>query len=133
MSTDTRAQLAELRRLSMADLKQRWRDLVGTDLPQYSRTFLVSRLAYRLQELAYGGLSASAVARATQLVTETGYHLRDADILILEGRLLSKKGDKQAGCAKLNDAIAVARREEKDGCVYQVAVDQAPRYLTELA
>ena len=38
MSTDPRAQLAELRRLSMADLKQRWRDLIGTDPPQYSRS-----------------------------------------------------------------------------------------------
>jgi hypothetical protein len=43
MSTDARIQLAELRRLSMTDLKQRWRDLVGTDPPQYSRSFLVSR------------------------------------------------------------------------------------------
>ena len=29
MSTDPRAQLAELRRLPMSDLKQRWRDLIG--------------------------------------------------------------------------------------------------------
>ena len=56
MSTDPRAQLGELRHLSMSDLKQRWRDLIGTDPPQYSRSCLVSRLAYRFQELAYGGL-----------------------------------------------------------------------------
>ena len=68
MSTDARAQLAELRRLSMAELKRRWRDLIGTDPPQYSRSFLVSRLAYRLQELAYGGPSASALAKMEALV-----------------------------------------------------------------
>lgn len=72
MSTDTRAQLAELRRLSMPDLKQRWGDLVGTDPPQYSRSFLVSRLAYRLQELAHGGLSPSALADMDAILDDAG-------------------------------------------------------------
>ncbi len=72
MSTDTRAQLAELRRLSMSDLKQRWRDLIGTDPPQYSRSFLVSRLAYRIQELAHGGLSPSALADMDAILDDAG-------------------------------------------------------------
>jgi hypothetical protein len=72
MSTDTRPQLAELRRLSMSDLKQRWRDLIGTDPPQYSRSFLVSRLAYRLQELAHGGLSPSAIADMDAILDDAG-------------------------------------------------------------
>jgi len=55
MSTDPRAQLTELRRLSMSELKQRCCDVIGTDPPQYSRSFLVSRLAYRLREPVYGG------------------------------------------------------------------------------
>ena len=42
MSTEARAQLAELRRLSMAELKQRWRDLIGMAPPQYSRSFLAT-------------------------------------------------------------------------------------------
>jgi len=74
----------------------------------------------------------AALARAQELVKQTGYQLRDADLLILEGRLLSKKGEKEPGRAKLEEAIAVARREEKHGCVYQLAVDQADRYLAEL-
>jgi hypothetical protein len=72
MSTDPRAQLAELRRLSMSDLKQRWRDLIGTDPPQYSRSFLVSRLAYRIQELTHGGLSASALADMDATLDDAG-------------------------------------------------------------
>ncbi len=73
----------------------------------------------------------AALGRAAELVTETGYHLRDADLLILEGRLLAKQGDKDAGRAKLEEAVRVARREEAEGCVYQLAVDQAERYLQE--
>lgn len=75
----------------------------------------------------------SALERVAELVNETGYHLRDADLLSLEGRLLGKKGDRELGCVKLNEAIRVARREEADGCVYQLAVDQAARYLKDVS
>ncbi len=47
--------------------------------------------------------------------------------------LLSKQGDLTTARAKLGEAIQVARREEADGCIYQVAADQAHRYLRELA
>ena len=50
-----------------------------------------------------------------------------------EGRSkLLPNGDTEAARAKLDEAVAVARREEKDGCVYQVAVEQAERYLREM-
>jgi Protein of unknown function (DUF2924) len=42
-----------------AALKQMWRDLYGQEPPGFSRSYLVSRLAYRIQELAYGGLKPS--------------------------------------------------------------------------
>jgi len=74
--------------------------------------------------------AAAALGRAAELVTETGYHLRDADLLILKGRLLAKQGDKNAGSAKLQEAVRVARREPD--AVYQLAIDQAERYLREL-
>ena len=53
-------QLAELETLDMARLKERWRALFGTEPPGYNRPFLVKRLAYRIQELAYGGLPEEA-------------------------------------------------------------------------
>ncbi len=74
----------------------------------------------------------AALTRAQELVKETGYHLRDADLLILEGRFLAKEGDKAGGEAKLREAIEVAKREEADGAVYQVAADQAERYLKQI-
>ena len=50
-------QLADLKVASTVDLKTRWRELFDTEPPAYNRRFLESRLAYRIQELAYGGLS----------------------------------------------------------------------------
>ena len=44
-----------------------WRDLFGTEPPGYNRRFLESRLAYRIQELAYGGLKPETVKRLEAL------------------------------------------------------------------
>jgi hypothetical protein len=73
MSTGTSAHIAELHQLSMRDLRERWRALMGADPPRYNRQFLIRRLAYRIQELAYGGLSQAARARMDELLTQAGY------------------------------------------------------------
>ncbi|OYW53880.1 MAG: hypothetical protein B7Y80_00075 [Hyphomicrobium sp. 32-62-53] len=55
--TDTvLAQIAALKEKPIHALKQHWRDLFETEPPPYNRRFLEHRLAYRIQELAYGGL-----------------------------------------------------------------------------
>ncbi len=53
-------QLATLETMTMAQLQEKWRDLYGSEPPQYKRQFLIKRLAYRIQELFYGGLSEAA-------------------------------------------------------------------------
>jgi len=50
-------EVAGLARQSYPELKERWKTLYGTESPPYNRTYLVKRLAYRIQELAYGGLA----------------------------------------------------------------------------
>ncbi len=74
MSQTTLKQIAALEKLSYADLQDRWQMLIGTDPPRYSRQLLIKRLAYRLQELAYGGLSAETRDRMDQLLDEAGYN-----------------------------------------------------------
>lgn len=62
--TDTvLARVAALKTARTIDLKQQWRELFGTEPPPYNRRFLESRLAYRIQELAYGGLKPETIAR----------------------------------------------------------------------
>jgi hypothetical protein len=48
-------------------LKQQWRELFGAEPPPYNRRFLESRLAYRIQELAYGGLKPETIERLEAL------------------------------------------------------------------
>ena len=54
--TQVLPRLAALRTAPIADLKQQWRTLYGKEPPAFSRSYIESRLAYRIQELAYGGL-----------------------------------------------------------------------------
>ena len=66
--TDTvLARVVALKTTPIAELKQLWRDLFDTEPPPYNRRFLENRLAYRLQELAYGGLKTTTVKRLQQL------------------------------------------------------------------
>jgi hypothetical protein len=66
--TDTvLAQLAALKTAPAAALKAKWRALFETEPPPYNRRFLENRLAYRIQELAYGGLKKETVARLREL------------------------------------------------------------------
>ncbi len=62
-------QIADLESMSLEDLRARWRDLYGTEPPGYSKVHLVRRLAYRVQELAHGGLP-DATRAALRAVAE---------------------------------------------------------------
>jgi hypothetical protein len=49
------SRLAALKTLSVKELKAEWEKLMGTSAPNNSRAFLELRIAYRIQELTYGG------------------------------------------------------------------------------
>ena len=66
-TTSVLAQIAALRTASTPVLKAQWRTLFGTEPPLYNRKFLESRLAYKLQQLHYGGLSPETLKRLEAL------------------------------------------------------------------
>lgn len=61
------AQVAALRSMPAPELRRNWQRLFDTPAPRFNRRFLESRLAYRIQELAYGGLKPQTVARLEAL------------------------------------------------------------------
>ena len=65
--TQVLARLAALQTTPTADLKQQWRELFGKEPPPFNLPYLVSRLSYRVQELAYGGLRPETVDRLVAL------------------------------------------------------------------
>jgi Protein of unknown function (DUF2924) len=70
MTDQVLARLAALKTTPTPALKQQWRDLFDSEPPIYNRRYLESRLAYRIQELAYGGLKAETIERLEALGEE---------------------------------------------------------------
>jgi hypothetical protein len=64
------ARLAALKTTPTLELKKQWRDLFDSEPPPFNRRYLESRLAYRIQELAYGGLKRETVRRLERLGEE---------------------------------------------------------------
>jgi hypothetical protein len=64
---DVLGRLAALQVTPTAALKEQWRQLFGKEPPPFNRAYIQSRLAYRIQELAYGGLRPETRARLEAL------------------------------------------------------------------
>jgi len=66
-------QIADLRELPIDTLRDRWRELLDTEPPRgYRRDALIRRIAYRIQEIAYGGVSDATRARLREHLEEIG-------------------------------------------------------------
>lgn len=72
MTQSVVARLATLKTTPTPGLKALWRELFAAEPPPYNRRFLESRLGYRIQELAYGGLKPETVERLDALANEIG-------------------------------------------------------------
>jgi Protein of unknown function (DUF2924) len=57
MSDTVLAQIAALKGKSTAELREMWKELFGREAPVLGRRYLEDRIAFRVQELHFGGLS----------------------------------------------------------------------------
>ena len=73
MEVNIVTEVAALERLSVGQLRQRFAELFGETTQASNRTWLVKRIAWRMQALAEGDLSERARKRAAELA-------RDADL-----------------------------------------------------
>jgi hypothetical protein len=67
LNTTVLKQLSLLHGMSMGQLRQKWIDVFGANPPQYKRQFMMKRLAHKIQELYYGGLSQSAQLKLREI------------------------------------------------------------------
>ncbi len=70
-ATNVTAQIAQLPDLSMENLWGLWDEFFDRRPGHHHRTYLESRIAYKLQERAFGGLSAT-IRRRLEKIGETG-------------------------------------------------------------
>jgi Protein of unknown function (DUF2924) len=76
------ARIAALKAMPAPELRQLWKQLFDGPAPRFNRAYLESRLAYRIQELTYGGLKPATVARLEAL----GEQLDGGDITVRRRR-----------------------------------------------
>ena len=64
---DISQQIAALPQLGLTELRAEWRRLFRTQPPSLSRDLVMRAIAYRLQELAHGGLAKATVRKLVSL------------------------------------------------------------------
>jgi hypothetical protein len=67
VTTDIARQLAELRELTVGGLCVRYREVFGEPTRSRNKDYLFKKIAWRIQELAEGGLSERALAKIEEL------------------------------------------------------------------
>jgi hypothetical protein len=76
VETTVLSEINRLRRMTVAELRAEWLRLNGEPARSRNRDYLFRRLAWRVQEIAHGGLSDAAKARLDELGTDTFTHTR---------------------------------------------------------
>ncbi len=57
MERETEKKVMNLEKKTLEELKKIWKKVYGKEAPRYSKKYLIPRLAYRMQEKAYGEMS----------------------------------------------------------------------------
>jgi hypothetical protein len=72
MATDTSLiqQIAELKKLKTGELRKKYLEVFGEETRSSNKAYLFKRIAYRLQEKKYGGLSDPAKRHAEELAKD---------------------------------------------------------------
>lgn len=100
--------------------------LHGRESPAYNRDFLIKRIAYRLQEIAYGGLSERVHAKLDNVLSENGYDECAMPKRRRKSRATVQMASPIAGCTfvrewkeKRYEVVAVAGGFEYAGRTYR--------------
>ena len=73
MAAEMIEQIAALKKMTVSQLRERYAEVFGEASKSRNKAWLYKRVAYRIQELAEGGISERAKKRAAELA-------RDADL-----------------------------------------------------
>lgn len=96
--TDIQIEIEDLRRMARAELIERYTEVFGRSPRIRSREFLWKRIAWKIQEQRFGGLSNVAKARLEELIQSLDLPL-DENVRKVTGHLRGKRkpGDPMPG------------------------------------
>ncbi len=76
MTESIATQVTRLQRMTVGELRDRYAEVFGEQPRSRNKNYLWKRIAFRIQELAEGGISERALRRAEQLARDSDLRLR---------------------------------------------------------
>ena len=76
MAKSITAQIRELQEMTIPELRARYADVFGEETRSHHKQHLFRKIAWRIQELAEGGLSERAKTRAREIANEADIRTR---------------------------------------------------------
>ena len=70
MKESVEQEILSLASKALSELKKVWKELFQSEAPPYCRKYLIRRIAYRLQEKAYGELSSKSAKKLNDLASQ---------------------------------------------------------------
>lgn len=112
MEKETEKKVMNLERKPLDELRKIWKKVYGEEAPRYSKKYLIPRLAYRMQEKAYGEMSRKGAKRLEYLADrlEKGKRI-SSDKLPVEGTELILERGKETHAVRVTDKGLIYREE----------------------
>lgn len=120
-------QITEIKTLPISALKERWEVLIGTKPPAYNRTYLENRIIYRLQEIAYGGVTTETREQMTALLEASGHDKQGRQSFQTKEQLKKEKANRllpgirlvREWKGKTYDVVVTSHGYEMNGFLYR--------------
>lgn len=102
----------DLEKQTLDELRKIWKKVFGEEAPRYSKKYLIPRLAYRIQEEAYGEMSRKGTKRLEYLADrlEKGKRISSDKLPVAGTELILERGE-ETHAVMVTDKGLIYRKE----------------------
>ncbi len=95
MEKEIEKKVMNLEKKALVELRRIWKKAYGEEAPRYSKKYLIPRLAYRMQEEAYGEMSRKGTKRLEYLADrlEKGKRISSDKLPVVGTELILERGE----------------------------------------
>ncbi|QGT16103.1 DUF2924 domain-containing protein [Wolbachia pipientis] len=112
MEKEIEKKVKDLEKESLEGLRKIWKKVYGEEAPRYSKKYLIPRLAYRMQEKAYGEMSRKGRKRLEYLADrlEKGKRISSDKLPVAGTELILERG-KETHAVMVTDKGLIYKEE----------------------
>ncbi|WP_425385031.1 DUF2924 domain-containing protein [Wolbachia endosymbiont (group B) of Schoenobius gigantella] len=95
MEKEIEKKVMNLEKKPLGEMRKIWKKVYGEEAPRYSKKYLIPRLAYRMQEKAYGEMSRKGTKRLEYLADrlEKGKRISSDKLPVAGTELILERGE----------------------------------------